>query len=215
MINQLKSEIGHGEFGACYFDENGNVIKVYNSISSSLISSELIGIKNDTYIFPFKIIYSNGTPIATLTKYINSPNLDNKDLLISDLINSIPVVYEDTDRISDLKIETNDVRSQNMLYTDSIKIIDSDFYKISDKPNIEIISHNISQFNYGIIKYILSSNPKILNNDKELQEFFFQLTLSNDNRYLIEFLLFLKKKLESQFSCNISTCSKCRKLSLM
>lgn len=213
--------LGKGINGSCYLDEEtGEVIKIYNnSLILDSIPSEFVGLYNSTYVFPKRMILdpNTGKRVATVFRYIDSLSLDKKDIDIDDIINSIDKCYNDTDKISKQEIVTFDVFPKNMLYDDSIKIIDIDYYNIGDLKDYNLIKlRNITTLNKGLgvlFFDIFSDLPNLINGNPVLKELFYQcFTLNNDNRTLKEFLLHLKKIVQEQEQKEIKMASEFRKI---
>ena len=198
-----KKLIGKGSFGECYLRKDGKVLKIYydNTANSIMSKDFIVGVINDTYIFPEEMVYFKNTPIGTVMKYIDSLPLDKKDVSINNIINSIPKAYSDTDLLSKQGIELWDVFSYNVLYDDGIKIIDTDFFNIKKESN-KLHYENIVTFNscFGVFLFGIYGYEKIFKLpyfNKSLEELYKQTFLytQNDNKTLVDFLKVLRENI--------------------
>lgn len=204
--------LGRGKFASCYKIEDNKVIKIYENLkTTSIIDMRMVGIENDTYVFPIDVkkAYEN-IIVAIIMEYVNSKNLSDTNWKISDIIESVDKVYFDTDLLSDMKIETKDIHFKNILYNGMIKIIDTDFYTFVDENNNKLKSINIANFNQAFSNGILLgfSDKKIVQQiiftDELLELVSIMISDSQDNRILKEFLIALKKRLEKEVDYEVN-----------
>lgn len=202
--------LGCGEFASCYLQGNNRVIKIYKDVkSSSMIDSKMLGLKNDTYIFPIDAIYDNGNIVATIMTYINSLPLDKRNIELEKLIDGILKAYEDTDLLSENKIKTYDVYPKNMLFNLGYKVIDTDFYTFTRDKNL--IERNIFNFNTGIYILLFGNREKykpykFIESNRDLLDLFYQtFFLNRENKTLPEFLVLLKKVMENNIEHELIT----------
>lgn len=164
---------GEGKYAKCYLLSSGEILKVYKTnlfedqayYAHNLLP--LIGIKNDTFIFPSSLIYDeNEKVLGCISEYIPGKTLQAKKRTITfeDLISSVDKVYEDIKKISDLGIFTDDLSPNNIIFNKRIFIIDTDDYFVAGKNfNNESTTYisNIRSFNKTILDYI-SKDEKML-----------------------------------------------------
>jgi len=210
--------IGNGKNGNCYL-ENGQVIKIYNNKNVlSGIPSEFVGLYNDTYVFPEKMILDVNTKkrIAAVFRYIDSLTLDKKDISIYDVIDSIDKCYIDTDKLSKQGIRTFDVYPKNMMYNNGIKIIDIDYYYLSDDK--DLFEDNISDLNYGLGLLFFDASklcvdcPKLIMNESDLFNLYNQTFMSLDNKTLKQFLICLKDYVQEEEQKEVKMVSEYKKI---
>lgn len=207
----LKAKIGKGCFAICYLNEDNEAVKIYHE---EVLFSPLIGIKNDTYVFPPKIYYNNNGRISsTVMPFVKGLPIIKEDIELNKVIFGINKVYEDTDKLSDINIVIEDINNKNILYdreNKRLRIVDTDNYCINNgyydgilkQRNIAILNYS---FCYSVISSIeeyisfLEKNKVLKELDNEMKNFTFS------NKLLKEYLIALRTILEEKVNKEIIT----------
>lgn len=160
-INQKKlnrlTKINEGACAIVYKYDTKTAIKVLKDNINGMYElkefEKIVGIKNDTFVFPQKIVSINGEFSGYLMEYVDGYLLDNviSGIDINTLIESIKKVETDLKKISNDKIVIEDLNQGSLMYdrkTNRIRIIDTDFYTKQENAITEdCYAYNIKQFN--------------------------------------------------------------------
>lgn len=176
---QIFNFLNHGSYGRCYHYGNGFVLKQMKLTGEDALSEydrdmitknlkDLVGIKNNTFVFPTSLYLENNYISSYLMPYISGICLDDypENINVKELLESLGYVYEDIINISNMGILSSDLLPRNMILDNDkkIKIIDVDFYsKFAHFNKDKILASNLSNFNYGILGYLMEYLP-----DREL-----------------------------------------------
>lgn len=208
----MKKFLGAGAFGSCYLVDDLKVMKIfYEPMEKNFIDPNLVGIDNDTYIFYEKLIKSNKKIVAAISRYINSLDLNHKDIGIDDLISSVSNSYSDTDILSDTNIVINDIQPKNMLYDGHLRIIDTDFYYLNDNLIQDLENNNIQRLNEGYGSFFPIPEDFIKERRNLLNLYYQTFSINSDNKTIKEFLILLKQELEMYEEKNFITVSEMKK----
>ena len=154
-------ELGRGACSTVYRYNDDLVIKVLNDKGIELHNeenfSDILGIKNDTCIFPQNRVEVDGLFKGYTMEYIRGIPLHEiiKKLDIQTLISAIQKVEEDLEELSSEKILFQDLNQGGLMWDETqnrIKIIDTDFFEKNESIEKEqCYSTNISSF-YSMIE---------------------------------------------------------------
>ena len=115
-----KRVLGSGQNGTCYLTSDGQVFKrIYKpQIVEGNISST-VGLSNNTYVFPKKLVTIESTIIGYIMDYVDGIELRylNNEISLRDYINALKIAEYDIAAISSLGIYSFDVKVDNMFYT--------------------------------------------------------------------------------------------------
>jgi len=181
----------------------------------------LVGIKNDTFVFPEKL-YCNGDYVEGYTmRYIHSPNLFylNRDISIDEVISSLDVLLEDIKKVSDLSLIISDLKASNVLFKDVFNIVDTDFYIY--RPELkDIYRENVLQFCRFFYLYMFSSQDfslsfeNFFDDSKELKGLNQILYYNGDFDLLKEFLVKYKNLVSTYAGCEVDNLKETHKVLL-
>lgn len=191
--------LGRASEGTCKKLNNKEVIKYLDGPYVNLTEAQILkfkNIKNNTYLFPYRIIYIDNKLEGYITKYSPEKNLievPRDNINFDKFIIGSKKVEENTKLISDKGISTYDVLF-NILYKNGVfHIIDTCDYEIVDKENKELYKNNISAFNYSLLEFLVKDRfYKFVFESKELSELYKE---SENGESIIFFLETLKQKL--------------------
>ncbi len=154
-ISKLQS-IGEGACSTVYRYNDNLVIKLFNEKGMSLHDeesfSDLMGIKNETCVFPETPVEANGHFQGYTMQYIEGTELFKviKDLDLKKVIRAINKVEEDLKTLAIDKILFQDLNQGGIMWSseEKIKIMDTDFFqKNDDITEEEVYSSNLESFN--------------------------------------------------------------------
>lgn len=155
-----KRVLGSGQNGTCYLTSDGQVFKrIYKpQIVEGNISST-VGLSNNTYVFPKKLVTIESAIIGYIMDYVDGIELRylNNEISLRDYINALKIAEYDIAAISSLGIYSFDVKADNMLYTkdNRFKVVDTDlFCKV--KKNRELYNINMGNFSHSVMSPIFN-----------------------------------------------------------
>jgi len=150
-------ELGRGACSVVYKYDDNSVVKVLNEAGKELFDSEkfsnIVGIENDTCVFPKKAVLIDGELKGYTMDYIQGEMLHEiiKKIDLSTLTNAIKKVENDLKQLSKEKILLQDLNHGGIMWDNKesrIKIIDTDFfYKENLAQEEQCYSSNITSFN--------------------------------------------------------------------
>ena len=212
--NYLKEcqELGFGAQGTVYLDKKQNLaIKVYHQYFDSYEDDyiwkkedilKFNGYQNNTYIFPLDILSVNNCIIGEVSKYVKGKNLDKINPLtinIDEFIKAITKSLNDVKEISNQHIISYDTAYNTMYNGNSIHIIDTTEYTISNLSEEQIKEINQDNFNFTIMTFLVDSYfDEFIENNNILKEMYM---LKNIN--ILEFLRLYKLKLSEHTGSEI------------
>ena len=155
-LSQMQ-QLGRGACSTVYRYNEGKAIKVLNDKGLELHNkdefSKMVGIENDTCVFPKEIIEIDGKFYGYTMEYIQGQELQNvvKNIDMPTLLAAIAKVEGDLVELSANKVLFQDLNQGGLMWDEKegcIKIIDTDFFVIKeDIQEKQAYSHNISSFN--------------------------------------------------------------------
>lgn len=212
--NYLKEcqELGFGAQGTVYLDKTKNLaIKVYHQYfdryeDDYIWKKEDIlkfnGFQNNTYIFPSDILSVNKEIIGEISRYVKGKNLDKINPLtinIDEFIKAIDKCLNDVKEISKQHIVSYDTAYNTMYNGNSIHIIDTTEYTISNLSEEKIIKINQDNFNMTIMTFLIDSYfEEFIENNKILKEMYLEKNVD-----ILEFLRLYKLKLSEYIGFEI------------
>lgn len=181
----LLEKIGKGACADVYKDGD-KALKVLNESGRAMTNlqetSKLVGIKNDTFVLPEKILTGvNGEIIGYILQLVDGQAFidDNiiKNVDFDTLKEAIAKVEQDLQQLSANKVVCDDLNHKNIMWDTTngcIKIIDTDSFIVNEELTEEqIYSMNLEQFN-NQIELVLgnSGNTKmqVLRNNPKFAE---------------------------------------------
>ena len=159
-IHKIKI-LGSGIEGTCYLLDIGLVMKVLFKEVNLSNELQFKDINNSSFIFTKNIGLIDGKVKSLYMDYAEGCNL-KKHIPVEQKITTIgeqlQVLVDDIKEISKLGILVRDFHSENVIYNNNFKIIDTNNYTIEDKntesTNIrEIMTSIYGSFLYQIIRY--------------------------------------------------------------
>lgn len=170
--------IDSGACGDVYRYNDDLAIKLFNPSNMYIINGEqfsgLIGVENDTCVFPKCRVEVDGLFKGYAMDYIEGYKLLKiaKEIDLNILIEAISKAENDIKLLSPTKIQFSDDNEGGLLWTvnGELKIIDTDFFEISDEPEEIICNRNLNHFNSLIeleIGFMNGPLQEYLNNNPE------------------------------------------------
>lgn len=216
--------LGLGSQGKVYYDSKiKKAIKIFHdedefeeyhdlyfpqSVEDILKFSEC---KNDTYKFALDKVILNGKVVGYVEDLAPGKLLcDINPLKINYNIFANAVTYslKDVEKISKYKIESYDVIYNMMYGNNKLSVIDQDDYRISDKSYEKIYFQNVSQFNKGVMLFLVDSFfDNFIQNNILLKEIY-----NSDDGDIKEFLMLFKKYLSEYVDKEIETLNDANKV---
>lgn len=126
----------------------------------------------DSFISPLKLVYINGEFSGYIMKLCKSKNLieENLEFSIDDIIMHSIKLYEDTEKLSEMRFIIQDEGAKNTILENGFKILDIDhFYKPNSDGYFKDID-TIKKFNRETITRLLI---KIYFNGKNMPELYY------------------------------------------
>lgn len=200
---------GEGSCGKCYIlNENTLYKEFYPVTEEDFIICEkelrpLVGIINDTFVFPIELNIKYGILLGYTMRYVKGVSLKNlnHDIFLYSLIYALPKVYEDIEIISKKGILLYDISDDNILFDGTkLSIIDQDRSTIIDNPRLALM-YNRRNFNQTILCYICEQTmqnreiEKFISSDVYLNYIYEGLNQGISNEFMIEFLETIREKL--------------------
>ena len=154
-ISKLQ-RLGEGSCATVYKYNNELAVKVFKQPGMELHNeesfSEILGIENETCVFPQCRLEIDGRFQGYAMQYIEGPMLWKivKKIELNTLKEAIRKAENDIRLLSTDRILFNDVNQGGLMWTEDgkIKVIDTDdFYKDEDITEEQTYSHNLEQFN--------------------------------------------------------------------
>ena len=155
-LNEME-ELGRGACSVVYKCDDNSVIKVLNEAGKEMFDKEnfsnIVGINNDTCVFPKKTLLIDGEFKGYTMDYIQGEMLHDiiKKIDLKTLTKAIKKVENDLKLLSKEKILLQDLNHGGVMWEDKesrIKIIDTDFfYKENLAQEEQCYSSNITSFN--------------------------------------------------------------------
>ena len=154
-ISKLQN-LGRGACATVYRYDDDLVIKVFNEKGMELHDKEsfsfLVGVKNETCVFPESFVEVDGNFHGYVMQYIEGTELHNvvKKLDFRKIIEAIQKVEKDLKNLASNKILFQDLNQGGIMWNneEKIKIIDTDFFqKNEDITEEQAYSHNLEAFN--------------------------------------------------------------------
>ena len=127
---------GNGSFGECYILDNNTLYKKFYKLPGGDYPfteehfSDLVGIENNSFVFPRKLETEDGYVTGYLMDYIHAKDLEalDFDYSITDFLYALDSLKDDIYKLSDEGIVVMDVNFGNILFDDKFHIIDTDLY---------------------------------------------------------------------------------------
>lgn len=214
-INGLK-KIGEGKFADVY--KNGQ--QAYKILKdkpdterfySRESLEKIVGIKSDICIFPNKLLQDEkGNFIGYSMDFIEGEKLKNKikDIPLLELQQAFQNAEDSIRKISENGIMFDDLHYDNIMWNEKekkIQIIDTDFFKKTDRPQ----ERNMSKFDTSISNILSDYIDKYgVMVDEELISFYdiYSFQKEDDERlWPSEYIMKIKNKIESDFDRKITT----------
>ena len=155
-LNEME-QLGRGACSTVYKYGTDLVIKVLNEKGIEMHNeddfSSLIGIENETCVFPQNRVNIDGKFQAYTMEYVEGSELQNiiKKIEIPTLLSAIKKVEGDLGKLSTEKVLFQDLNQGGIMWDERkgcIKIIDTDFFERNEEINAEqCYSANITSFN--------------------------------------------------------------------
>lgn len=212
-------KIGEGKCANLYRNDN-DVYKIIKQDAKKIYGKgieALVGLKSEICVFPKELLRDNENGfVGYVMDYVPGTKLKNvfSKIPFKQLQQIIDKAQTGIEDLSEQKIIFEDMHYDNMMWDDedkSIKIIDTDFFKLSDDILIEELKKsNLSKFNrqmetiIGLEDYTLK---KYLSRNKEYKEFYKE---SNNNRgklNVCELIEKIKKIAERDFGTEFNSIS--------
>ncbi len=220
-LNRLP-KIGVGSEGMCYLDiKNNKVYKIFHQALEDIdedyipySEKEILKfshIKNNTFVFPEKVITLKGEIVGYTAEYIRENSLYQINPLkinLDKFSESLKNTKNDIALISEKNILTYDIM-YNILYgKDGFKIIDTLDYNYSLLDTDEIYKNNIRNFNYEVLFFLVDGYfDELVSHNILLNSLY-----SDKDVDIIEFLNNFRKvlsEIENKRVSNLSSCKKC------
>lgn len=186
--------LGRGACATVYRYDDNFVIKIFNEKGLELHDEEsfsaLVGVKNETCVFPKSLVEVDGNFQGYAMQYIEGTELHNvaRKLDFSKIIEAIQKVEEDLKTLASDKILFQDLNQGGIMWSneEKIKIIDTDFFqKKEDITEEQVYSHNIESFNtmiemeLGILMGQSNSVTDFLQSNIEYNQLYMNYMLSS------------------------------------
>lgn len=208
--------LGMGSQGICYLDKKNKIVyKIFHGYfddeDEGYTADDILkfsGIRNNTFIWPNDVVYTNGRIIGYTMPYVSSVNLCNTDLLSTNLNlleKAIDKSYCDIEILTKNNVCLYDVM-YNILYSNGkINVIDSMEYNFGNAS----LKENMAAFD-AEIRYFLVDNyfDEFVNNDILLREMYHD----KKNVTSLEFLRMFRNKLSEYIGTDIDKLEKAKKL---
>lgn len=227
-INEFQN-LGGGACATVYKFSDDLAIKIFKEKGMELHDEEtfskLVGVENDTCIFPKCRVDIDGQFQGYAMQYVNGTMLSDiiKSIDINTLIEAINKAEEDLKILATDKILLNDLNQGGLMWIDEgkIKIIDTDFFKQNkDISEEQAYSHNLESFNSMIEMElgILSGQTNIvidfLQSNDEYNKLYMDYILSSLNGDNMSVAKLLRKALEifkNDYVINVSNINEMEK----
>ena len=227
-INEFQN-LGGGACATVYKFSDDLAIKIFKEKGMELHDEEtfskLVGVENDTCIFPKCRVDLDGKFQGYAMQYVNGSMLSDiiKSIDINALIEAINKAEEDLKILATNKILLNDLNQGGLMWSDErkIKIIDTDFFKQNkDISEEQAYSHNLESFNSMIEMElgILSGQTNIvidfLQSNDEYSKLYMDYMLSSLKGNTMSVTELLSKALEifkSEFGIDVSNINEMEK----
>lgn len=206
---------GSGSYGRCYIVDDNTLYKKFFINEDGKYPfhrdklSNLIGIENDTIIFPTELDIVDDYVRGYYMKWIHAPNMReiDYDISLSSIISSLDKLELDLNLVSDLGIVISDVNFENVLFKDRFYLIDIDLcWKSRGYFNVNSFNERmftnflhhyfIKEYNYYEFIFALENYPRLENvycasiNSKSISSF-------------KEFLIMYKEYISEIAGCDI------------
>ncbi len=219
-----KEKIGFGKCANLY-KKNNEVYKIIKQDADAKNMygkgiEALVGLKSEICIFPKELLTDNENGfIGYVMDYVPGTKLKNifSKISFNQIQQIIGKAETGIDSLSEQKIVFEDMHYDNMMWDDednSIKIIDTDFFRLADDMSIEEIKEsNLSKFNgametiIGLKDYTLE---KYLSRNKEYKEFYKEWhnrDVKGQKLKLCELIETIKKIAEKDFGTEFNSIS--------
>ena len=216
FLNDNLFYIGGGSVGECYLDAKNKI--VYKIFIAYLEENESVyydmdkfkDLKSSTFIFPKDEILVNGKIVGYTAKYVKShPLYSYNPLLIKldSLEEKIKKAKKDVNTLSNNSIRIYDV-PYNILYGDSIKIIDTDDYSINRIYNQKALKNiNSKAFDLEFYWFLVDNYfNEFVAQDKKLDELY-----NGKEEDILLFLKLFRKKLSEYTGDEVKKLNSCKK----
>jgi len=135
--------LGYGSQGDVYkfrLDKNIYALKVFNGmyLEKEENYEQKLNINIDSYISPIKLLYVKDEFKGYLMKYCKGKDLQRKpklDITVGEFASSTMKLFEDTQKLTDLKYVIYDTFISNVMYDEGFKMIDIDNYSFEQNKN--------------------------------------------------------------------------------
>ena len=221
--------LGQGACAKVYKLDSITAIKVLNEKGIEITNydslTKLLGMENDTCIFPQAFLKENGQIVGYAMQLVKGKKFSDvrRDVNIVDLINAIKVAEENIRKISEEGILFNDFNHGGLMWDEdskTIKIIDTDFFeKIEDFQAGTCFKSNIKDF-YRELEMELGMLPGtdscrmniFINENEEYKDIYFRYFKSSlgitDEEDEVTFTNLIEKIVEifeNQFGIKVQT----------
>ena len=148
--------LGSGCNSTCYLTTDNHVFKRFNNpkVFENNLKS-ICGLHIPTYVFPQSVVTLESTIIGYIMEYVEGVKVQflNKQISLEEYLNALRIAEQDTLVLSNLRIHSFDLKSENVLYTPAgkMKVIDTDFY-YKPKKRKGIYQDNIGDLTFGTIE---------------------------------------------------------------
>lgn len=189
--------IGSGEEGTVYKIDDNRVLKLYKNVILNefpQIENDVdtfIKFKNNSFIFPEEKVYIQGK-FGYIQKYIKGVSIDKVDN-INELIISYKKLYLDVVILSDNRILTSDLNSNNIIYDNQFRFIDTVDYRKYKKINTyKVLNENIKNINECLLSGLFNEEEinklKTFNFENTILKFICNDLLNNESLLFDSFL---------------------------
>lgn len=215
-------KIGAGKCADLYRNDN-EVYKIIKQDAKKMYRKDieaLVGLKSEICVFPKELLRDNENDfVGYLMDYVPGTKLKNifSKIPFKQIQQIIDKAQTGIERLSEQKIIFDDMHYDNMMWDDedkSIKIIDTDFFKLADDISIEELKKsNLSKFNRGMETIIGLEDytlKKYLSRNKEYKEFYKEWHDRNVKREKLnvcELIEKIKKIAEKDFGTEFNSIS--------
>lgn len=191
-------ELDSGAFATCFLTPNNEVFKIYNfGIANDEKTpdyfDDFIGVENDSYIFPEKLVFIAGKLNGYTMRYVPGKDLDEAFPTLSfDLLpRFLAKIAEDTRKLSELRIKNTDIKFPNTMANEKgLFIVDTEDYFVHQDVSPEVLyQDNMKRINLMFFTELCSCYPLvnyIVRKDQRMQEIMRSIKFDN-NVSLIEF----------------------------
>lgn len=204
--------LGRGACATVYRYDDNFVIKVFNEKGLELHDEEsfsaLVGVKNETCVFPESLVEVDGNFQGYAMQYIEGTELHKvaRELNFRKIIEAIQKVEEDLKTLASDRILFQDLNQGGIMWSNDgkIKIIDTDFFqKNEDITEEQAYSHNLESFNsmiemeLGILMGQSNSVADFLQSNAEYNQLYMNYMLSSLNGNNMSVTELLNKAMET------------------